>query len=120
MIDILYNFADACSGCGSRTCTDCYKLFHTNGVCAIDSYYDKAKQEYKDKTSDWDEFKSEYPISAAYVHGKLYCTGHDCTDCKQVAGVASCPADKFEETQKELKSVGYKISVTDLEEILCQ
>ena len=120
MTDVLYNFADACSGCGSRTCRDCYKYFHTIGVCPIDSYYHKAKKEYENKTSNWYEFKREYPISAAYVHGKLYCTGHDCTSCKALIGTESCPADMAAETQEELKIIGYKISVTDLEEILCQ
>lgn len=120
MTDVLYNFADACSGCSLRTCRDCYKYFHTDGACAIDIYYNKAKKEYKDKTSDWEEFKREYPISAAYVHGKLYCTGHDCKSCRALVGVESCPADNHKETQEELKTIGYNISVTDLEEILCQ
>ena len=120
MTDVLYNFADACSGCASRTCHDCYKYFHTNGVCPIDSYYNKAKEEYKDKTSDWDEFKREYPVSAAFVHGKLFCVDLDCRTCRALAGTESCPSDMNEETQEELKTIGYKISVTDLEEILCQ
>ncbi len=121
MIDILYNFADAMSGCNGRTCSDCYKHFDSDRVCPTDKYYQEAIREYQEKTNDWIEFKKEYPIAAAYLHGKFYCSGHICAECKRQAGIdklGPCPAQQYEEVQQELKNNAYNISVTDLENIL--
>lgn len=118
MIDMFYELADAISGCNGRPCGDCYKHFDSDKVCPIDKYYEKAKREYIKKTNDWIEFKNSYPIAAAYLHGKFYCSHHNCADCKRVIGVDRCPGLQHEETQQELKSKTYNISVTDLENIL--
>lgn len=118
MTDIICELADAMSDCNSRACFDCH---HLGDICPIDEYSQKVKREYQEKTNDWIEFAKDYPIAAAFLHGKFYCSGHTCTECKQLVGIdklGPCPGQLYEEVQQELKSKTYNISVTDLENIL--